>query len=516
MNYWNRIMHKIRKGGIELKEILIGQTIQRITDHPKIGVEGSEMRRIESNFKYYKGMFPDIEYMNSLGKKVKRPYFTLNMSEIVARYIAGLVFNEQCKIYIDNQNESMKEYNENEANKFIQKVFTDNNFKDVFSEKLEAMFATGGLAVRPYVDNGRIEFSWCLADTFLPLESNTNSISEACITNVTTVSTGKKTNYYTLLEFHEWKDNDYIIRHELYWSQRKDEVGKRIKLTDLDVYADLPEEITIKNLTRPLFTHLKPHGFNNINPRSPLGLSVVDNAKPTLNVINETFDAFHWEIKQGKRKVIVSDHFLRTKFDNDGNPIQYFDEETDVFVGLPAGIDDMSKQDITSDIRAGQYIESINKFIATLEMQTGISSGTFTFDGKSIKTATEIVSEKSETYRTRNLHLNKVEGFLKGLIISVFEIAKVYNLYSGDIPSEEEIGIDFDDGVFTDKNAQLDFLSKAKQSEMIPAKEASKRLFNLTDEQAKAWIDEINKERFESSQDYYDRLSDKQQFGDEE
>lgn len=66
MNYWNRIMHKIRKGGIELKEILIGQTIQRITDHPKIGVEGSEMKRIESNFKYYKGMFPDIEYMNSL------------------------------------------------------------------------------------------------------------------------------------------------------------------------------------------------------------------------------------------------------------------------------------------------------------------------------------------------------------------------------------------------------------------------------------------------------------------
>ena len=222
------------------------------------------------------------------------------------------------------------------------------------------------------------------------------------------------------------------------------------------------------------------------------------------------------EIKQSKRRVIVSDHFLRTKFDNDGNPIQYFDEETDVFVGLPAGIDDMSKQDITSDIRAGQYIESINKFIATLEMQTGISSGTFTFDGKSIKTATEIVSEKSETYRTRNLHLNKVEGFLKGLIISVFEIAKVYNLYNGDIPSEEEIGIDFDDGVFTDKNAQLDFLSKAKQSEMIPAKEASKRLFNLTDEQAKAWIEEINRERFEASQDYYDRLSDKQQFGDEE
>ena len=142
-------------------------------------------------------------------------------------------------------------------------------------------------------------------------------------------------------------------------------------------------------------------------------------------------------------------------------------------------------------------------------MQTGISSGTFTFDGKSIKTATEIVSEKSETYRTRNLHLNKVEAFLKGLIISVFEIAKVYNLYSGEIPSEEEIGIDFDDGVFTDKNAQLDFLSKAKQAEMIPAKEASKRL-------SKAWIDEINKERFESSQDYYDRLNDQRQFGDEE
>ena len=57
--------------------------------------------------------------------------------------------------------------------------------------------------------------------------------------------------------------------------------------------------------------------------------------------------------------------------DAPGNVRTYFDEETDVFVGLPAGIDDMSKKDITSDPRTGQYIEAINKFLSTLEMQTG-------------------------------------------------------------------------------------------------------------------------------------------------
>ncbi|WP_153049492.1 phage portal protein, partial [Streptococcus suis] len=91
-----------------------------------------------------------------------------------------------------------------EAKEFINKVLEDNKFIKNLSTYLEPMFATGGLAVRPYVDNGRIEFSWCLADTFYPLKSNTNAVSECAIASRSINVENDKEIFYTLLEFHEW------------------------------------------------------------------------------------------------------------------------------------------------------------------------------------------------------------------------------------------------------------------------------------------------------------------------
>lgn len=507
MQWLTRLIHFFKKGGGYLKDIAFGQTLQKITDHPRVGVDSKEIDRIADNFKAYNGIHKPIEYLNSNGRRVKRPFISLNMAKVVSGYIASVVFNEQCAIAVGKQ--------DSEQDKFIQKVFEDNHFKKNFAKYLEVMFATGGLAVRPYLDGNKIEFSWCLADTFVPLQANTNNVSECVISSVATEAVGRKTHYYTLLEFHEWQKNgDYTITHELYWSEKQEEIGKRIPLSDYEPYKDLQEVITIKGLSRPLFAYVKPYGFNNINPRSPLGLSVIDNAKPTLQQIDETYDAFRWEIRQGKRKFVVSDHFLRGRQLKDGTYITYFDDETDVFVGLPTGIDDMTKQDITSSLRTTEYIEAINKFLSTLEMQTGLASGTFTFDGKSMKTATEVVSEKSDTYRTRNSHVSEVEEFIKELTVSVFELAKASGLYKGELPTKNDVSVDFDDGVFNDKNSELEFLSKATFNKLMSRKEAIKRLFNLSDEQATAMIEEIANEEYISSGEYAEKKATEEEFGE--
>ena len=506
MQWLTRLVHYFKKGGGYLKDIAFGQTLNTITDHPRVSIDGNELERIQENFKVYKGIHKPIEYLNSNGQRVKRPFVSLNMAKVVSKYIASVVFNEECKIHVDG--------NGNKADEFIQNVFDDNHFKKNFSKYLEVMFATGGLAIRPYVDGNKIEFSWCLADTFIPLQSNTNNVSECVISSVSTEIVGKKTHYYTLLEFHEWQKNgDYTITHELYWSEKKEQIGKRIPLTDYEPYSELKEVITLKGLTRPLFAYVKPYGFNNINPRSPLGLSVFDNAKPTLQQIDETYDAFRWEIRQGKRRFIVSDHFLKGRQKSDGTFVTYFDDETDVFVGLPSGMDDMTKQDITSDLRTGQYIEAINKFISTLEMQTGLASGTFTFDGKSMKTATEVVSEKSDTYRTRNSHVSEVEEFIKELVVSVFELSIASGLYSGAVPTKDDVSVDFDDGVFNDKNSELEFLSKATLNKLMSRKEAIKRLFNLTDEQADAMVQAIAEEEYKGSAEFAEKRAIEDEYG---
>jgi A118 family predicted phage portal protein len=111
-----------------------------------------------------------------------------------------------------------------------------------------------------------------------------------------------------------------------------------------------------------------------------------------------------------------------------------------------------------------------------------------------MKTATEIVSENDLTFRTRNEHVYEVEQFIKGLVISVLELAKFYGLYTGPIPSRENIGVDFDDGVFQDRAALLRFYGQAKTFGFIPSTEAIQRIFKVPKETAEEWYDMILKE----------------------
>ena len=516
-NWWN-------KGGNNLMAMFQNETYEHILDHPKINFDQSELRRIEQTFKHYKGDYPDVSYLNTKRERRNRPYKSINMTKIVAEHLATLVFNEQCKINIGSAEEETGEYPDTPEAEFVKEILERNDFKKNLSKYLEPTYATGGLVVRPYYDAGskQIEFSWCLADAFIPLRNNTNSISEGCIPTYTTLVTDGVTHHYTLLEFHEWIDDLYVISNELYKSSEKDRLGTRVPLSDLKAYADLEPITPIEGLSRPLFSYFKPSGFNNINPHSPLGLGLLDNSRSTVTAINDTYDEFNWEIKDGKRRMIISDHFLKSAEIGESRPQQVFDDQSSAFIALPGKIDEMIYKDLTHNIRSSQYIESINKLFQTLEMEVGLSTNTFTYQADSgVTTATEVVSKDSKTFRTRNKHVAELRDSIRDLIISTFELAKFVKvdgkaLYSGNIPSRDEIGIDFDDGVFNDKQSELDFLSTAKLNNFIPEIEAIQRLFDVPLATAKEWQEMIKKDRLDAMPDMQQAMSESSMLGAEE
>ena len=476
VGFIQRIKNLFQKGGEALSPTT---ELQSVLDHPKIDGDPKEYERINNSLMHYEGSYPQIEFKNSNGHRVKRNPSTINMMKKVSNQYATVVFNEQCEINVDGQ-----------AQKFISDVFEHNDFKKNFSKYLEPMFALGGLVCRPYVDknSNQIEFSWALADAFYPLRSNTNSIAECAIPFVTTKTEGKDTVYYTLLEFHEWQNGNYVVTNELYKSKDSNIVGKKVPLNSL--YEDLEEETTFQGLSRPLFAYLKPSGFNNISPYSPLGLGVCDNCKRTLERINRTYDEFNQEIVRGKRRIAVSEMLMNSQVDELNDKVKlFFDENEDTFQIIPgANMDDYTIKDLTSGIRTQEYTEAINHHLKTLEMETSLSVGTFTFDAngvRSTKTATEIVSENSQTYQTRSMQITEVEKFVKELIVSVCELGKAFGLYSGQIPDFQAIGIDFDDGAFQDKNAQLNYYMKLVNLG-YPVDEVFAKLLDLPEEEATA------------------------------
>lgn len=481
----DNIKNIFRKGGMKLN----GQTLNTIFDHDRIDFDGAEYQRISKSMQLYRGQFEPIEYINSKGSKVKREYYDLNMMKEVTNHLAKVLYNEKAKINVGNQ-----------ARDYIDEVLTNTQFNKNFSSYLEPMLALGGLIAKPYYDanTGRIEISWALADSFIPLYSNTNDITAGVFTSTSTRVENRVKYYYTLLEFHEWDNGKYVITNELYKSSKVDKVGEQVLLSEL--YEDLNERTEYLNFSRPNFVYLKPNGFNNINPDSPLGLGVCDNALSTLKFINDTYDAFHWEIKQGKRKVLVSDHFVKREVDSEGNMVDKLDDDTDVFLAVRGGMDSVINQDLTKPIRSDDYIRAINKVLSTLEMKTGLSAGTFTFDAEGVKTATEVVSRDSTTYRTRNSHLTYVEQFIKELVVSILELSKETigldgkPLYSGDIPLDKDIVVDFDDGVFSSKAEEMDFLTKADALGALPMIQKLMKVWNLDEEEAIKWAEQIKAE----------------------
>lgn len=461
------------------------QNLTYITDHPKIAVSSAEYDRIRENIKYFSGRYPQVEYRDSNGNKNKRDFNHLPIGRTAAKKIASLVFNEQAEIKLDDES----------ANKFIQQQLQDDRFTKNFERYLESCLALGGLAMRPYVDGERVRVSFIQAPVFLPLQSNTQDVSSAAIVTKTIKADGNKQRYYTLIEFHEWSNDKYTVSNELYRSDNQNAIGSRVPLSE--IYEDLEEVVELNGLSRPLFTYLRPPGMNNKDINSPLGLSIFDNAKTTIDFLNTTYDEFMWEVKMGQRRVAVPSQMIKTEYNQDGDNVvvkREFEAGHNVYEQFDSG--DIDKgigiTDLTTAIRSDDYIKAINEGLALFEMQIGVSAGMFGFDGKSMKTATEIVSENSDTYQMRNSIVSLVEQSLKELIVSMLELAKAYKLYSGEIPEMDKISINLDDGVFTDRNAELDYWIKVVNAGFGTNTMAIEKVLNVTPQKAKEIKDEID------------------------
>ncbi|KXU16204.1 Phage minor capsid protein [Streptococcus oralis] len=462
------------------------QNLTNITDHPKIAVSSAEYDRIRENLTYFAGSYPQIEYKDSNGTQKKRDFNHLPIGRTASKKIASLVFNEQAEIKVDDS----------KADEFVQQQLQNDRFIKNFERYLESCLALGGLAMRPYVDKDKVRVAFIQAPVFLPLQSNTQDVSSAAIITKTTKSEGNKHKYYTLIELHEWgKDDKYTVTNELYKSDNKQVVGARVPLSEL--YEDLEEVADLKRLSRPLFTYLKTPGMNNKDINSPLGLSIFDNAKTTIDFLNTTYDEFMWEVKMGQRRVAVPTQMIKTEYNQDGDKVtikREFEPGQNVYEQFDSG--DLDKgigiTDLTTAIRSDDYIKAINEGLKLFEMQIGVSSGTFTFDGKSLKTATEVVSENSDTYQMRNSIVSLVEQSLKELIISMLELGKAYGLYKGNIPDMEKISINLDDGVFTDRNAELDYWVKVVNAGFATDVMAIEKVLNVTPEKARKIKAEIS------------------------
>jgi A118 family predicted phage portal protein len=122
-------------------------------------------------------------------------------------------------------------------------------------------------------------------------------------------------------------------------------------------------------------------------------------------------------------------------------------------------------------------------------------------DSTTSKTATEVVSDKSDTWMTKVNHEHNVKVWIQEIIQLLINAASLYDIQGfkkikeiGDGENEYQILIKFDDSIIIDdqKNKENDIVLLDKG--MLPKYRYLMRNEGLTEEEAKLWIEEADAE----------------------
>ncbi|MDV9115406.1 phage portal protein [Lactiplantibacillus plantarum] len=515
MGLFSKVANFLIKAG---DKMIGAKSMTHIWDDDRIAITAEEYRRLLHAINIYTGDHLVTNYLTSKGEPKTRDKYTLNLSKVASRRIASLCVNEKFTVEIGslaNQGDDEDVGKSNDAevvNDYIKGVLTNSDFQNQLESNIEHGTALGYMVARPYVDtndNYNIKVAWSRADQAYPLRSSSNGMKEICLATRTQVTEQHTPIWYTLLEFHQWDGSgQYVISNELYRSGSVDVIGDQVPLAMQ--YPNLEPQTVVADRIYPEFAVFKTPGFNNRNLDSSTGLGVIDNSLRTLEAINDTYDALHWEIITGKRQVIVPPEMVKTAHrrnrNGDVEDQSMVDDDTDVFVSANSQADDFKPVDITRDLRVDQLNSAITEFIHRFEMESGLSSGTFSYDtagkGSSV-TATQVVSENSLTYQTRSSYLTMIDQFINQLIHAIIEIATTPQYFpNGVTPLDNsvvdyddlDIETNYDDGVFTDKASQATYIEGLTNAGLMSKVKAIAKLQDIPLDKAEKEYQQILKE----------------------
>lgn len=344
-------------------------------------------------------------------------------------------------------------FSDERVGEYVEGILKESRFFDMLSEKLPYAFAMGGCVFRPYINRGKIGIDCVLGGNFLPVEWDENGIYSACFRS----AVAKNGNRYTLLEKRGNDCGTAFSEHKLYLSKgdiSNGSYGKECRLSE--IYPELSPKVYYGGADGKLFSVFKVSGANNLFPTLPLGISVFANAVDTLRALDVAFDSFSREFILGKKRIIVPSSCVQTVVDiATGEQRQYFDADDEAYVALKCDEESELKiTDNTVELRVDEHIKAINALLNILCFQTGLSSGTFSFDvNEGVKTATEIISRDSRTAITIKSHQNSLGAALRELMREIAMLG-VYlgELENGDFSAD----ILWQDGIVTDENTLIE------------------------------------------------------------
>lgn len=385
-----------------------------------------------------------------------RKLASLGAAKSVCAELSRLCFTEETEITCPDK----------ETEVYLKKVFSDNSFSERFSDFLEKMFALGGGVVKVYYENG-VKLDFVSADAFVPTQWDSRSISGGAFGSA--VSRNGKN--YILAETQEITPKGLLTQNKLFR-----ESGGEVALSEC--FPEMTEKSLIEGLEKPLFVYFRA-GSGIIPQCAPLGSSVFAGAEDTLKSIDTVFDSLSREFVLGKKRIIVPSYAVRGEYNENGELKRYFDVNDEVFEALSASDNDELKiSDNTAELRVNEHVEALGELLDLLCMQTGLSEGALSYKNGTIRTATEVVSRNSRTYRTTSFYRKLIAKNLERVVENICILAKM----SGELSetASENVQIRFADGVCEDEGTRAERAASLYKNGLISRSRALSEIYGIS------------------------------------
>ncbi|MCH1984175.1 phage portal protein [Ruminococcus sp. OA3] len=405
---------------------------QYLRDHKYNTAPDETYSHIDEWLEWYQG---DVEkfhrykvYNGVVTTENKR--YSMGMAKKLCEDWANLILNEKVSIKAGDYEKRLNE------------ILEANNFRVRGNQLLEMMFALGTGAFVEYRDaSDNVIIDYIRADMIYPLSWDNGDITE-CAFGTTRVIDGKENIY---LQIHRLGREEDVENPELYY------IENRYIEADSGKEIEPPEEIEPLVQTgyeKPLFQIITPNICNNIDLDSPLGISIYANCISQLKGCDLIYDSYVNEFILGRKRILVPISAAKMQMQKEGITAPVFDASDSVYYQMPGDRqEDLKLTEVDMAIRAQEHELGMQRSLDILSLKAGMGTGRFQFNSTGVKTATEVISDKSDLYQ--NLQRNEIP--VKSALISMIKAVAFL-----DFGKEIDPTVDFDDSIIEDSNTTID------------------------------------------------------------
>lgn len=396
---------------------------------------------------WYIGKVPNFhEYKVYNGKKhIPCVRASLNMTQEICKKWADLLLNE--KVFFSCTDETTGEH----LNRLLKQV----NFWVRGNNLLESSFGVGGGAFIQYWDGTQTKQEYVTQEFMLPVSYDSGEMTEAVFVSDKVVDG----DLYIYIQAHTEEENGHQVRNFLLKKK-----GKKYIEADAKTYEDAGFNSEGEQGAVKLFQVIRPNVANRLYFNSPYGTSIISGCEDTLRALDCEFDSLYNEFLLGRKRIFVKNDLTTYAQSDTGEKIPVFDPNDGVFYSLPDDAEHEPIKEVNMDLRVEQHTLAIERCLSVLSNKVGFGAEGFRWENGRINTATQVMSENSDQYRTVKKHEILLEKALIEMAKGLLYVEYTHNPEASDINLDAEITVNFDDSIIEDtaeikKQALLDFNS---------------------------------------------------------